>query len=56
MIHSRKKDLDEIARVCDKFRVYDKDALIVVVSLCFNVIAEEVFAEYGVNIGFMRIS
>ena len=55
MIHSSKKDPAEIVRVCDKFRAYDKDTLIVVVSSSFNVIAEEVFAEHGVNIGFMRI-
>ena len=56
MIHSCKKDLDEIARVCDEFRTQDKYTPIVVVPSSFNVIAEEVFAELGVNIGFMRIS
>ena len=55
MIHSRKKDPAEIVRVCDKFRAQDKDAMIVVAPSSFNVIAEEVFAEHGVNIGFMRI-
>lgn len=51
MIHSRKKDPAEIARVCDKFRVYDKDTPIVVAPSSFNVIAEGVFAEHSVNIG-----
>ena len=55
MIHSRKKDHEESVEFCDKFRAEYKDTPIVVVPLSFNVIAEEVFAEHGVNIGFMRI-
>ncbi len=50
MIHSRKKDPDEILEFCDRFRVEDKETPIVVVPSSFNVITEEELAEHGVNI------
>ena len=50
MIHSRKKDPDEIVEFCDKFREENKTTPIVVVPSSFNVITEEELAEHGVNI------
>lgn len=50
MIHSRKKDPDEVLEFCDKFREQDKNTPIVVVPTSFNVITEEELAEHGVNI------
>ncbi len=50
MIHSRKKEPDEIVEFCDKFRKEDKDTPIVVVPSSFNVITEEELASHGVNI------
>ena len=50
MIHSRKKEPDEILEFCDKFRVDNKETPIVVVPSSFNVITEEELAAHGVNI------
>lgn len=50
MIHSRKKDPQEIFEFCDKFREQDKDTPIVVVPTSFNSVTEEDLAEHGVNI------
>ena len=50
MIHSRKKDPDEILEFCDKFRKEDNTTPIVVVPSSFNVITEAELAEHGVNI------
>lgn len=50
MIHSRKKEPDEILEFCDKFRVDNKKTPIVVVPSSFNVITEEELAAHGVNI------
>lgn len=50
MIHSRKKDPDEILEFCDKFREKDKHTPIVVVPSSFNVITEDELAAHGVNI------
>ena len=50
MIHSRKKDPDEIFEFCDKFREQDKKTPIVVVPTSFNQVTEQEFAEHGVNI------
>lgn len=50
MIHSRRKEPDEILEFCDKFRVEDKDTPIVVVPSSYNVITEEELAEHGANI------
>ena len=50
MIHSRKKEPDEILEFCDKFRKDNKETPIVVVPSSFNVITEEELAAHGVNI------
>ena len=50
MIHSRKKDPQEILEFCDQFRAEDASTPIVVVPSSFNVITEEELAEHGVNI------
>lgn len=50
MIHSRKKDPEEILEFCDKFRIEDKDTPIVVVPSSFNAITVEELAEHGVNV------
>ena len=50
MIHSRKKDPDEIIDFCDRFRSENKTTPIVVVPSSFNTITEEELASHGVNI------
>jgi len=50
MIHSRRKEPDEILEFCDKFRAIDKTTPIVVVPSSFNTITEEELASHGVNI------
>lgn len=50
MIHSRKKEPDEILEFCDKFREENKETPIVVVPSSFNTITEEELAAHGVNI------
>ncbi len=50
MIHSRRKEPDEILEFCDKFREMDKTTPIVVVPSSFNVITESELADHGVNI------
>lgn len=50
MIHSRKKEPDEILEFCDKFRHEDTETPIVVVPSSFNSITEKELAEHGVNI------
>lgn len=50
MIHSRRKEPDEILEFCDKFRSKDKKTPIVVVPSSFNTITEEELAAHGVNI------
>ena len=50
MIHSRKKEPDEIIDFCKKFRCEDKKTPIVVVPSSFNTITEEELAKYGVNV------
>lgn len=50
MIHSRKKEPDEVLEFCDKFREHDKETPIVVVPSSFNTITEEELAKHGVNI------
>lgn len=50
MIHSRKKEPDEIIEFCDRFREENKETPIVVVPSSFNVITEEELKKHGVNI------
>lgn len=50
MIHSRRKEPDEIIEFCDRFRKSDKDTPVVVVPSSFNVITEEELAAHGANI------
>lgn len=50
MIHSRKKDPEEILTFCDIFRSEDKTTPIVVVPTSFNTIYESELAEHGVNL------
>lgn len=50
MIHSRKKEPDEILEFCDKFREKDSETPIVAVPSSYNTITEEELSEHGVNI------
>ena len=50
MIHSRRKEPDEIFEFCDKFRYEDERTPLVVVPTSFNSVTESEFAERGVNI------
>lgn len=50
MIHSRKKEPDEIFEFVEKFRKKDKFTPIVVVPTSFNTVTEEEFKKRGVNI------
>ena len=50
MIHSRKKEPDEILKFCDKFRAEDKETPIVVVPSSYNTVTEDELIEHGVNI------
>lgn len=50
MIHSRKKEPDEIIQFCDTFRNENKETPIVVVPSSYNTITEEELAAHGVNI------
>lgn len=50
MIHSRRKEPDEILRFCDLFRKQDPETPIVVVPSSFNSVTERELAEHGVNI------
>ena len=50
MIHSRKKEPDEILAFCDAFRAEDPDTPLVVVPSSFNTITEGELAVHGVDI------
>lgn len=50
MIHSRKKDPEEIITFCKRFREKNQDTPIVVVPTSFNSVTEEELARIGVNI------
>ena len=50
MIHSRKKEPDEIFAFCDRFRELNKETPVVVVPTSFNEVKEEELHAHGVNI------
>ncbi|AEM21859.1 putative phosphoenolpyruvate phosphomutase [Brachyspira intermedia PWS/A] len=50
MIHSRRKEPDEIFEFCHKFREKDNKTYLVVVPTTFNTVTEDEFADIGVNI------
>ena len=50
MIHSRRKEPDEILAFCDEFRRINKTIPIVAVPSSYNTITEEELAAHGVNI------
>jgi phosphoenolpyruvate phosphomutase len=50
MIHSRKKEPDEIVAFCDNFRAENSKTPIVVVPSSYNTITEEELASHGANI------
>ncbi len=50
MIHSRRKEPDEILEFCDRFREKDKSTPIVVVPTSFGSVTEEELLAHGVNI------
>ena len=50
MIHSRKKEPDEIFEFVEKYRAWNKSTPIVVVPTSFNSVTEEEFKKRGVNI------
>ena len=49
MIHSRRKEPDEIFEFCDKFRETDPETPLVVVPTSFNTVTEEELSKHGVN-------
>lgn len=50
MIHSRKKEPDEILEFCDEFRKTDKSTPLVVVPSSYNTITESELQAHGVNV------
>lgn len=50
MIHSRKREPNEIFEFCDKFRTEDKKTPLVVVPTSFCSVTESEFASHGINI------
>ena len=50
MIHSRKKEPDEIITFCTEFRKEDTSTPIVVVPTTYNSITESELAKYGANV------
>lgn len=50
MIHSRRKEPDEIFEFCDKFREKVKNIPIVVVPTSYNQVTEDELSAHGVNI------
>lgn len=50
MIHSRKKDPEEILAFCDQFRAEDQHTPLVVVPTSFNTVTEKTLGQHGVNI------
>ena len=50
MIHSRKKEPDEVLEFCDRFRETDKVTPLVVVPTSFNSVTEATLSTHGVNV------
>ncbi len=50
MIHSRRKEPEEIFEFCDRFRELDTHTPLVVVHTSFNSVTEDEFTQHGVNI------
>lgn len=50
MIHSRRKEPDEIFAFCRRFRSFDSTTPIIVVPTSFNTVTEAEFIEHGVNL------
>ncbi len=50
MIHSRRKEPDEVFEFVEKFRTNDKITPLVVVPTSFNTVTEEEFKDRGVNV------
>ena len=50
MIHSRRKEPDEILEFCDKFRLKDKETPLIVVPSSYNIVTEDELIKHGVNI------
>lgn len=50
MIHSRRKEPDEIFEFCRRFRETDRHSVLVVVPTSFNTVTEDEWKERGVNV------
>ena len=50
MIHSRRKEPDEVFEFCERFAQFEKRVPLVVVPTSYNTVTEEEFAKRGVNI------
>ena len=50
MIHSRRKEPDEIFEFCRRFRETDQDTVLVLVPTSFNSVTEKEWKERGVNV------
>lgn len=50
MIHSRKKEADEIFEFCDRFRQKDARTPLVAVPTSYNTVTEDELQQHGVNI------
>ena len=50
MIHSKKKDPEEIFEFCEKFREKYEDIPLVVVPTTYNQIKEEELGAHGINV------
>ena len=50
MIHSRRKQPDEIFEFCRRFREQDKHTVLVIVPTSFNTVTEEEWKRRGVNV------
>lgn len=50
MIHSRKKEPDEVFEFCDKFRMMDRETPLVAVPTSYYTVTEEELQSHGVNI------